>query len=102
MARIVEVRIRSYEKFQKLLELEARQVRILKRIRQLREELLPTVKRLEDVEYEGKHFMYCRRIKWKFSRRVSKLMAQIKAQKKYEIENHIAEEAKTVEYVTIK
>lgn len=101
MAKILEVKLRSLSKFRKLLQLEAKKKEIEEEIAEIKEELIPVVKSLDEVECDGCKFSVMRRAKWKFSAKVAELKGRLKAQQEYEMENHIARRVNPTEYIKI-
>jgi hypothetical protein len=101
MAQILEVRIKSLSKFRKLLALEAQKRAIEEEIDELKGALLPVVRRLDQVTCDGATFVVQRRANWKFSAKVAELEGRVKAQKQYEVENHIARKQKPTEYIKV-
>lgn len=101
MAKILEIRLKSLTKFKRLLELEEEQAKIAEEIAELRAELLPVVRSYGTVACDGAKFVVQMRSRWKFSAKVAELEGRVKAQKQYEVENHIARKLAPAEFVKI-
>lgn len=101
MAKILEIRLKSLAKFKRLLALEAEQARIAEEIEELKAELLPVVRSYGAVACDDAKFVVQARSRWKFSAKVAELEGRTKAQKQYEIENHIARKLAPIEFIKI-
>ena len=101
MAKIVEIKI-NLKKFHKLLKLEEEKKRLELEIAAVKEEILPALRSIHEVECDNAKILYQERSNWQYSAKVAELEGQVKARKEYEQSRGIAKPKKSTAYVRIE